>query len=79
MELSRRELRMLRAVADGRAEVSCSCEPDMRIDGLACCDQYTAHRLSELGLVRGVALATVGTFVRAELTSVGLELVRGAA
>ncbi|MGH3931399.1 MAG: hypothetical protein ACRDTF_15680, partial [Pseudonocardiaceae bacterium] len=37
---------MLRAVSDGRGELVCSCEPDLLIDGLGCCDQFTAHRLA---------------------------------
>lgn len=48
---------MLAAVADGRAEVSDSCEPDMFIDGLACCDQSLAHALVHAGLVRPVGPA----------------------
>jgi hypothetical protein len=67
----RRVLAMLRAVAAGRAEVSCSCEPDLYIDGLGCCDQYTAHQLTRGGLIRPAAAGPVGQLVRAELTPAG--------
>ncbi|WP_157361968.1 hypothetical protein [Haloechinothrix halophila] len=49
---------MLAAVADGRAEVSDSCEPDMFIDGLACCDQALAHTLTHAELIRPIGPAT---------------------
>ncbi|MDQ4033403.1 MAG: hypothetical protein M3332_14565 [Actinomycetota bacterium] len=62
---------MLRAVSDGRAELACSCEPDLFIDGLACCDQYTAHRLARAGLIRPAVPGTIGQRVRAELTVAG--------
>ncbi len=66
-----RALAMLRAVSDGRAELVCSCEPDLVIDGLGCCDQYTAHRLAGAGLIRPVIRGAVGQRVRAELTGAG--------
>lgn len=69
--VSRRVVAMLRAVASGRAEVSCSCEPDLYVDGLGCCDQYTAHRLASGGLVRPTVAGTIGQRVRAELTPAG--------
>lgn len=49
-ELNRRALAMLRAVGAGRAELTCSCEPDLRVDGLPCCDQATAHALARAEL-----------------------------
>lgn len=69
--ITRRVLAMLRAVSDGRAELVCSCEPDLLIDGLGCCDQYTAHRLARAGLIRPVVRGAVGERVRAELTLAG--------
>lgn len=66
-----RVLAMLRAVAAGRAELTCSCEPDLFIDGLCCCDQYTAHQLARGGLIRPNAPGMVGQRVRAELTAAG--------
>ncbi|MGH3937421.1 MAG: hypothetical protein ACRDTG_02115 [Pseudonocardiaceae bacterium] len=69
--LTRRGLAMLRAVSDGRAELVCSCEPDLLIDGLGCCDQFTAHRLAGAGLIRPVVRGAIGERVRAELTVAG--------
>lgn len=69
--ISGRGLAMLRAVSDGRAELSCSCEPDLYIDGLGCCDQYTAHRLARDGLIRPAVRGAIGERVRAELTVAG--------
>jgi hypothetical protein len=66
-----RELAMLRAVAAGRAELIRSCEPDLYIDGLCCCDQYTAHQLARRGLLRATAPGRIGERVRAELTATG--------
>jgi hypothetical protein len=71
--LNRRALAMLRAVGAGRAELTCSCEPDLRVDGLPCCDQSTAHDLARAGLIRpalGPAVA-VGQWAPAELTADG--------
>lgn len=68
-----RALAVLTAIADGRAEATCSCEPSLRIDGLACCDQYLVHRLAASGLFRSVTQAPVGSWVRVELTAAGRE------
>jgi hypothetical protein len=62
---------MLRAVSAGRGELVCSCEPDLLIDGLGCCDQFTAHRLARAGLIRPVVRGAIGERVRAELTVAG--------
>ncbi|TNC23064.1 hypothetical protein [Amycolatopsis alkalitolerans] len=43
---------MLRAVAERRARMSSSCEPDLFIDGVPCCDQMTAHALAHGGYIR---------------------------
>ncbi len=72
--VSCRVLAMLRAVAAGRAEISCSCEPDLFVDGLGCCDQYTAHQLASGGLVRPTVAGPLGQRVRAELTPAGLAV-----
>lgn len=69
--ISGRALAMLRAVSDGRGELVCSVEPDLIIDGLGCCDQFTAHRLARAGLIRPVIPGSVGQRVRAELTVSG--------
>lgn len=64
---------MLAAVADGRAEVSDSCEPDMFIDGLACCDQTLAHALTHAGLIRPIGPATPSGRHGVTLTALGVE------
>lgn len=69
--VTERGLAMLRAVSDGRAELACSCEPDLFIDGLGCCDQYTAHRLASAGLIRPAIPGAIGERVPAELTVTG--------
>lgn len=50
-DLSYRARSMLKAVADGRAKMSSSCEPDLFIDGVPCCDQMTAHALAHGGFI----------------------------
>ncbi|HWD06989.1 MAG TPA: hypothetical protein VG674_31565 [Amycolatopsis sp.] len=71
---SPRGIAMLRAVAAGRARVTCSVEPDLFVDGLPCCDQFTAHTLAHDGLVRPARLGLAGQQVPAELTPAGLAL-----
>jgi len=70
-ELNHRERATLRAVALGHAEITCSCEPDLFIDGLACCDQSTAHRLAKQGLIVATRVAQYGTRVPALITNLG--------
>jgi len=72
-ELNRRAMAMLRAGGAGRAELRCSCEPDLRGDGLPCCGQATAHQLARAGLIRPVRVVAVGQWTRAELTAEGLR------
>lgn len=69
--LSRRAIAMLKAVGEGRAELRCSCEPDLRVDGLSCCDQNTAHDLAHAGLIRAARLVAPGQWAAAELTDAG--------
>jgi hypothetical protein len=71
IELNHRERATLRAVAGGHAEISCSCEPDLFIDGLSCCDQSTVHRLARLGLIAPVRTGKCGERVPALLTEAG--------
>lgn len=68
VELNNRERATLRAVGLGRAEITCSTEPDLFIDGLACCDQFTAHRLAHLRLVIPLRAGRTGERVPALLT-----------
>ena len=72
-ELNHRERATLRAVAAGHAEISCSCEPDLFIDGLSCCDQSTVHRLARLGLIAPAHPGKCGTRVPAVLTEAGAQ------
>lgn len=74
MALSRRELAMLRAVAAGRAEITASCEPDLFIDRLPCCDQSASRHLAHTGLIRATTPAELGQRVPAELTDPGRAL-----
>ena len=69
--LTFRALAILRAVATGRAEITCSSEPDLFVDGLACCDQYTAHVLARRALIVPAQPGRLGQRVRACLTSTG--------
>lgn len=71
IELNRRERATLTAVALGHAEITCSCEPDLFVDGLACCDQHTAHRLARLGLVVPARAGRRGEQVPALLSAAG--------
>lgn len=71
VELTYRARAMLRAVEGGRARVSLSCEPDLFVDGLQCCDQQVAHDLARAGLLRPAHPGRVGERVRAVLTGPG--------
>ncbi|WP_424185323.1 hypothetical protein ACOBQX_25990 [Actinokineospora sp. G85] len=76
-DLNRRALAMLRAVAEGRAQLACSREPDLYIDGVPCCDQFTAHLLTHQGLVTP-ATGRFGQLVPATLTPAGTAAVSAA-
>ena len=69
--LNNRAASMLRAVVAGRAQISCSSEPDLFIDNVPCCDQYTAHMLAHAGLIEPAHSGGVGELVPAQLTSAG--------
>jgi hypothetical protein len=70
--LNHRALAMLRAVVAGRAELSCSQEPDLFVDGVPCCDQFTAHVLAHDGLIEPAFTGQLGQRVPAALTAAGL-------
>lgn len=63
----------LRAVADNRAELTCSRVPDLYIDGLACCDQRTAHQLLDAHLIARAEPGARGQCVPAVLTAPALN------
>jgi hypothetical protein len=69
--LTRRDRAILKAVADGRAELVYGAEPDLLLDGRCCCDQMAAHRLARAGLIAPLAIAPVGQRVPARLTAAG--------
>lgn len=75
--LTHRGRSILRAVAAGRAETTISSEPDLRIDGLSCCDQTTAHQLAHAGLLRPAHPAKPGSWVRAVFTATGSAALSG--
>ncbi|OLF13188.1 hypothetical protein BLA60_06430 [Actinophytocola xinjiangensis] len=77
--LNHRALSMLRAVVAGRATISCSSEPDLFIDDVACCDQYMAHSLAHAGLIEPVATGAIGDLVPARLTEAGVAALAPAA
>ncbi|MFD4644472.1 hypothetical protein ACFWN2_44700 [Lentzea sp. NPDC058436] len=72
--VTRRELALLHAIADGRAQMTRSREPDLFVDGLASCDQEAARHLSHAGLVEPVGTGPVGSRCAARLTALGATL-----
>ncbi|PRY34597.1 hypothetical protein [Umezawaea tangerina] len=72
--LSHRALALLRATAAGRVELTCSSEPDFRVDNLPCCDQPAARLLVHAGLVEPATTAPFGHWLPAHLTTAGAEL-----
>lgn len=75
--LSGRDRAILGAVAAGRVEISSSCEPDLFVDGLCCCDQAAAHALVHAGFIAAKAPARPGTRVSAILTPAGAAVLDG--
>ncbi|WP_433262261.1 hypothetical protein ACQPZF_28980 [Actinosynnema sp. CS-041913] len=73
-ELNHRARALLRAVAAGRAEVTHSQEPDLRVDGLLCSDQSAARQLAHAGLVRPARHDDGGPWAPAEITPAGLAM-----
>ncbi|WP_336160143.1 hypothetical protein [Amycolatopsis sp. VC5-11] len=76
--VTRRGISMLRAVAAGRGRLTCSCEPDLFVDGLPCSDQFTAHALARAGLLRARESRPFGQPVPAVLTPAGEALLAAA-
>ncbi|GAA3038872.1 hypothetical protein [Actinokineospora globicatena] len=69
-QLSHRARAMLRAVAEGRAHLASGTEPDLYIDGVPCCDQFTAHLLTHDGLITATH-GRFGELVPATITEAG--------
>ncbi|HEX6346620.1 hypothetical protein [Umezawaea sp.] len=57
---SHRDIALLRAVAAGRVTMAPGSEPDLFVDGIACCDQVAATRLARIGLVEPAGPAALG-------------------
>ena len=70
-ELTYRHYALLRAVAAGRCHLTCSCEPDLYIDGRSCCDQQASHLLVYAGLIVQATAGGIGQLVPARLTDAG--------
>lgn len=77
IELNHRERATLNAVATGRAEMTCSSEPDLFFDGLACCDQTTARRLANRGFIAPARPGLPHERVPALLTEAGRATLAG--
>lgn len=77
-ELSHRTLAMLRAVAAGRAQISCGREPDLYIDGVPFCDQFSAHTLTHDGYI-AAGTGRFGQLVAATLTPAGIRALESVA
>ncbi|MGH3516518.1 MAG: hypothetical protein ACRDQ7_03715 [Haloechinothrix sp.] len=75
--LTGRDRAILAAVAAGRVEMSCSCEPDLFVDGLCCCDQATARNLARAGFIAAKTVAKLGSRVAAVLTPAGAAILAG--
>jgi hypothetical protein len=56
-----------------------SSEPDLFVDGVACCDQVAATRPALIGLVEPGVLTAVGGRAPARLTALGARVLDEAA
>lgn len=74
--LSNREVALLRATAQRRVELTCSSEPDLRVDALPFCDHPSARALVHRGLIEPTTRAPLGTWVPARLTAAGAQALR---
>jgi len=68
---SARHRAMLRAVAAGRAELTCSRCPDLFVDGRCCTDHAASALLVALGLVAAASSGCPGARVPARVTASG--------
>ncbi|GAA1027781.1 MULTISPECIES: hypothetical protein [Amycolatopsis] len=66
-----RQLAVLRAAAAGHVEMTCSREPHLYVDGLACCDPTLGHQLAGLLAPEPAAPRGPGLRVPAVLTAAG--------
>ena len=77
--LSRRDLQLLQAVADGRVECTGSVEPDFFVDGVACCDHMAARALVRGGMIRSAGTRRRGLHLPVQLTAIGRDALAAAA
>jgi hypothetical protein len=73
--LSHRDRAVLRAVSEGRCEISAGVGAWLIIDGLACCDQLVGPRLIRAGLIENAAAGARCGPTR--LTALGRALLNG--
>jgi hypothetical protein len=71
MELSRREVALLKATAANRVDLTGSAEPDVRVDGLPFCDPTTARALVHAGLIEPATPVAPCDRAPARLTAAG--------
>jgi hypothetical protein len=76
LNLTRRHTALLDAVAAGRAQITCSHEPDIYVDGLCCTDHAVAGELARHGLVVAAIRGRLGELAPAALTSAGVAVQR---
>jgi hypothetical protein len=77
--MSRRDLRLLQAVDDGRVECTGSVEPDFFVDGVACCDHMAARALVRGGMIRSAGTRRRGLPLPVQLTAIGRDALAAAA
>jgi hypothetical protein len=75
--LTHRDRAILKAVADGRAELVYGAEPDLLLEGRCCCDQSAVHHLVRSGFIAPVGAARIGQRVPAGLTREGTAQLAG--
>ena len=72
--LSRRERAILRAVADGRGELTAGAVPELYLDGRYCSDQEAVYRLTTSRYIAPARRAPAGERVRAVVTYTALAM-----
>lgn len=72
-EYTARHRSLLRAIAQGRAQLSGGSHPCLRVDGLWC-DQTAASQLANNGLIRAATPGTFAALAPAVLTTTGAQV-----
>jgi hypothetical protein len=73
-ELTNRDRAIPHAVGSGTAELICSAQPDLFVDGRFCCDQRAVRCLARAGLIGPAVFGAIGQRVPAVLTAAGRAL-----